>query len=290
MASRAAVKVDMSGKVCMVTGANTGIGKVTALELARAGAHVVLACRSKDKASAAMAEIEAQVEGAQLTFLALDLGSLSSVRAAVARFEALDLPLHVLVNNAGLAGQTGETEDGFELAFGVNHLGHFLWTELLVPKLEASAPSRVVIVASKAHYGAEAIDWDALRRPTATTTGFPEYQVSKLCNVLHGRALARRFADKGSDVWVCSLHPGVVASDIWRGVPWPFRGVMKLFMVSNEEGAMTSLHCATTGLLADSGSYYDSSKPRRPSKLAQDDALGEQLWQRSAAWAGLESS
>ena len=284
MASNHPVSVSMKGKVCLVTGANTGIGKVTALELARAGAHVVLACRAKEKADAAIAEIQQQVPEAELSFLALDLGSLSSVRAAAARFVGLDLPLHVLINNAGLAGHPGQTEDGFEQTFGVNHLGHFLLTELLMDKLRASAPARIVIVASKAHYDAKAIRWESLTEATSTATGFPEYQVSKLCNVLHGRELARRLSAENAEITVCSLHPGVVASDIWRRIPWPFRGLMKLFMITNEEGALTTLHCATSPDLADSGAYYDKCKPRTPSKLALDDALAAELWQRSEQW------
>lgn len=132
-----AVTQDMSGKVCLVTGANTGIGAVTARELAHAGAHVVLACRKKERAEPVLAEIAA--DGGKADFLQLDLADLASVRSAAEGFLARDLPLHVLVNNAGLAGQRGITKDGFELAFGVNHLGHFLFTLLLLDKLKESA-------------------------------------------------------------------------------------------------------------------------------------------------------
>lgn len=280
------VTTNMNGRVCLITGANTGIGKVTALELARAGAHVVLACRSKDKADAAMAEIRVEVPNAELTFLALDLGSLSSVRAAAARFIGLGLPLHVLINNAGLASSPGETEDGFERTFGVNHLGHFLLTELLRGKIQAAGGGRIVIVSSKAHYDAKGIDWSTLREPTASAIGFSEYQVSKLANVLHGRELARRLREEGSDVIVSSLHPGVVASDIWRPIPWPLRSVMKWFMISSEAGALTSLHCATATRVTESGKYYDKCKARKPSDLALDDALAAELWRRSEEWVG----
>ncbi len=285
MAQAPASAVDLSGKVILVTGCNTGIGKVTALELARAGAHVVMACRSKDKADAAAAEIRQEVADAELTFLALDLGSLSSVRAAAARFVGLGLPLHVLINNAGLASQRGRTEDGFELAFGVNHLGHFLLTELLLPTLEQTDGARIVAVASKAHYGPTAIDWDTLIAPTATVSGYPEYQVSKLCNVLHMRELARRLQERGSAVKTYALHPGVVASDVWRRVPWPVRTVMKWFMISNEEGAATTIHCATSPTCAaESGLYYDNAKSYRPSPAARDDELARELWERSEGW------
>ncbi|MCB9579510.1 MAG: SDR family oxidoreductase [Polyangiaceae bacterium] len=270
----------MSGKVCLVTGANTGIGAVTARELAHAGAHVVLACRKKERAEPVLAEIAA--DGGKADFLQLDLADLASVRSAAEGFLARDLPLHVLVNNAGLAGQRGITKDGFELAFGVNHLGHFLFTLLLLDKLKESAPARIVIVSSGNHYKAAGFDWEAVRKSTASVTGLPEYSASKLANVLFAKELTRRLP---ADVTTYSLHPGVVASDVWRGVPWPFRSIMKLFMVSNEEGAQTSLYCATSPELAgESGKYYDRCREKRPNRVAGDEALARELWDKSVAW------
>ncbi len=275
---------DLTGKHAIVTGSNTGIGRVTAVELARAGARVWLACRSLEKTQPVVDEITAA--GGQAELLALDLGDLASVRAAASAFLALDLPLHLLVNNAGLAGQRGVTTDNFELTFGVNHLGPFLFTHLLLDRLKRSAPSRIVNVASGSHYQARGIDWSQLHRPTRSTTGISEYAVSKLANVLFTRELARRL--DGTGVTTYSLHPGVIASDIWRRVPWPARKLMHLFMKTTEQGARTSLHCATAPeLAAESGKYYDSSKERRPSRLAQDDALAAELWRRSAEWVGV---
>ena len=270
-------------KRALVTGANTGIGKVTALELAKRGYAVTLACRNLDKGAEARDEIAAEVSGADLSLLALDLSSLASVREAAAAELADERPLHLLVNNAGLAAQKGQTVDGFELAFGVNHLGHFLFTERLRDKLVASAPARIVIVASRAHMRVNGIDFDAVTAPTKTPTGFPEYCVSKLANVLHARELARRL--EGTGVTVYALHPGVVASDVWRKVPAPFRWMIKRFMITNEEGAATSLYCATAPELVEvSGRYYDESREATPSKTAQDDALAAELWRRSVAW------
>lgn len=272
----------LAGKVALVTGANTGIGRVTAVALAKRGAHVVLACRSPEKAEPVLAEIESG-EGGSSEYLQLDLASLAKVRKAAAEFLEGDQRLDILVNNAGLAGAQGITTDGFELAFGVNHLGHFLFTELLLDKLRASAPARIVIVASMGHYKATGIDFEAVRQSTATTTGLPEYQVSKLANVLHAKELGARLA--GSGVTSYSLHPGVVASDVWREVPWPFRTIMKWFMISNEEGAQTTLHCATADELADeTGHYYDSCRQKKPSALYEDDELVAELYQRSVAW------
>lgn len=264
----------------MVTGANTGIGRVTAVELAKRGGRVILACRSEEKTAPVLQEIERA--GGNASFLKLSLDDLSQVRDAAAAFVARGEPLHVLVNNAGLAGQRGLTKDGFELAFGVNHLGPFLLTTLLLPRLlEADAP-RIVNVSSKSHYRAKGIDWEAVRRPTASTTGLPEYEVSKLANVLFTKEMARRQAGK---VKSYALHPGVIASDVWRGVPWGVRHVMKLFMKSNEEGAKTSLYCAASDAVRDDdGRYYDEERERKPSRVAEDAALAAELWSRSEAW------
>lgn len=273
----------MKGKVAIVTGSNTGIGRVTAHELAKQGAHVIMACRSEEKTKPVIEEIRASTGNDAVQFVPLDLGSFESVRRAAAEILDLGVPIHLLINNAGLAGAKGTTTDGFELTFGVNHLGHFLFTNLLLDRVRESAPGRIVIVASKAHYKADAIDFDALREPTKSPTGFPEYTVSKLCNVLHAKSLAKRL--EGSGVTTYSLHPGVVASDVWRKVPWPFRSLMKLFMISNEDGAKTSLYCATSPeVAAHSGRYYDECREQEPSKLALDAELAEQLWQRSEAW------
>lgn len=277
-------------QIAIVTGSNTGIGEVTARELARSGRHVWLACRSVERAEAAMARIRAEVPNARLDVLPLDLGSLDAVRKSAESFLARGLPLHLLVNNAGLAGQRGQTSDGFELSFGVNHLGPYLFTRLLEPRLRETAASdggaRIVNVASRAHTRAKGIDWEAQRRATRTITAYPEYSVSKLCNVLFTRAHAKRL--EGSGVTNYALHPGVVASDIWRAVPWPIRPIMHLWMITNEEGAKTQLHCATSAEVAnESGLYYDKCKPREPSSVARDEALAEELWSRSEAWAGL---
>lgn len=278
---------DLAGKNAIVTGANTGIGRVTALELARAGARVWLACRSKDKTQPVIDEITAA--GGKAEFLPLDLGSLEAVRAGAQAFLDRNVPLHVLVNNAGHASARGVTKDGFEMTFGVNHLGPFLFTMLLLPRLEAAAPARVVNVASKAHYRAKAIDFARLQSPTRSITGLDEYGVSKLGNVLFTRELAKRL--EGTGVTTYAVHPGVIASDIWRRIPWPVRPVALRFMKSTEEGAQTSLWCATAPELAkETGRYYDDLREKRPSKVALDDALAAQLWTKSAQWAGVPTA
>ncbi len=276
---------DLVGKVMLVTGANTGIGRASAESLARRGARVLLACRSREKTEPVLAGIRAA--GGAAEFIHLDLADLDSVRAAAAAVLARDEPLHVLLNNAGLAGLRGVTKQGFEITFGTNHLGHFLLTTLLLPRLRQSAavgaPARIVSVSSKSHYEARGIDWEALRKPTATRTGLREYAVSKLCNVLFTRSLAS--GKGGPEIRSYALHPGVVASDAWRQVPWPLRSLLKLALITNEEGAQTSLYCATSPeVIEQSGKYYDERKLREPSALAQDDALAAHLWETSTAW------
>ena len=234
---------ELSGRTFLITGANTGIGLATATGLARRGGRVFVACRSAEKGRAAVDGISAETGNDTVAFLPLDLSDLASVRACAVEFLARGEPLHVLINNAGVGGARGLTKDGFELTFGINHLGHFALTAALLDCLAASAPARVVTVSSDAHYQAPGIDFEAVRRPTASRTGLREYAVSKLSNVLFSQELARRAQGRG--VTTYALHPGVVASDIWRRVPWPVRPLMKLRMLSTEQGAATSLYCAT---------------------------------------------
>jgi retinol dehydrogenase 12 len=276
----------VSGQTVLVTGGNTGIGRATALALAGQGWRVYVAARSAAKGEAAAAAIRAATGNEAVFLLPLDLADLASVRSCAAGFLAHEEPLHVLVNNAGVGGARGLTRQGFELTFGVNHLGHFLLTQLLLDRLVASAPARVVTVSSDSHYSARGIDFDALRRPARGITGMREYAVSKLCNVLFSQELARRVADTGvhTGVHTYALHPGVVASDIWRRVPWPVRPLVTRRMLSVTDGAATSLYCATSpDVASDSGLFYDSCARRDPSPVATPE-LGRELWERSEAW------
>lgn len=273
---------DQSGRVALVTGANTGIGKITAQELARAGARVFLGCRSEARASAAIDDIRAEVPDADVVFHPLDLGSVASATASAQAFLELGEPLHMLVNNAGLVAR-GLSPDGFEATFAVNHIGHSALTLALLDRVVESAPARVVTVASRGHYRARHIDFEALRRRTATVTGFDEYCVSKLANILFSAELARRL--EGTGVTTYAVHPGDIASDIWRDIPWPVRWIVLRFLKSVEEGARTQLHCATAPELAEhTGRYYHDSAEKRPSSLARDPALAAELWRRTEAW------
>lgn len=274
----------LAGRVVIVTGANTGIGRVTATQLALQGAHVFLACRSREKTEPVLQDIAQRSGGAaKAEFLALDLEDFASVRACAAQFLARGRPLHMLINNAGLAGKKGMTRSGFELAFGVCHMGHFLLTQLLLDCLKASAPARVVVVASRMHTRVKGIAFDTLRQTSVSSGAVREYGQAKLANVLFASELARRL--QGTGVTVYSLHPGVVATDVWRELPWPLGPFFKLFMIGAEEGAQTTLYCATSTACAnESGLYYDQCKPIRTSSAGRDAALALKLWEQSEQW------
>lgn len=270
---------DLEARIVVITGANIGIGLAVARALAARGARLRLLCRSPAKAAPVVAELRAHTE--DVLAIPCDLGSLASVREAATALLARDEPLHVLVNNAGVAGQRGLTADGFELHFGVNHLGHFLLTTLLLDRLRASAPARIVHVASNNHYTARGLDWDAVRETTRSVMGLPEYSASKLANVLFSAELARRL--DGTGVTTYALNPGRVASNIWQRMPWPIRPLFKLTMLSTEEGASSTIRAATD--LPGTGRYFDAkSNERAPNPVATDPALAAELWARSEAW------
>ena len=274
----------------VVTGANTGLGRATARALAARGDRVVFACRSEAKAREAMEDVRASTGNDELEFLALDLNDLTQVRASARTLLDRGEPIHVLVANAGIAGSKGVTAQGFELAFGVNHLGRFLFVTELLPLLRAGspapdgAPARLVVVSSGSHYEAKhGIDFDRVRQPTSSFSGMPEYAVSKLANVLFVQELARRVSPE--ELFVVALHPGnLIATDVMRRVPGPLEAFIKLFRPSAEHGAKTSVLCATSpDVLGHRGEYYSVMKLKEPSAVATPE-LGAELWRRSDAW------
>ena len=272
---------DLDATTVVITGASSGIGAATARALAAQGAKVLLACRSESRAAPVLDRLVADGTPA-LGVVPVDLGDLDSVRSAADAIAERLPSFDVLINNAGLAGTRGLTASGFELSFGTNHVGHFLLTTRLLDALGDGAPRRVVTVASKSHYQAKGIDFDAVRRPTRSMTGLPEYEVSKLANVLFSQELARRVAGRGIHTYV--LHPGVIASEIWRSVPRPLRFVMTRFMKSPEDGARTSVYCASSPEVADdTGRYYTDCAMKEPNKVATPE-LGAELWRRSEEW------
>jgi retinol dehydrogenase 12 len=277
----------LTGRTFLVTGANSGIGRAMAEALAADGGRVVLAGRSEARMRPVLDGIRGRDPRAEAEFLQVDVSDLGSVRRAVDGFLATGRVLDVLVNNAGVAGTEALSADGFDLTYATNHLGPFLLTGLLQPAIEGAAQGRIVNVSSVAHREAPAIDWSLLERRTAPRrSGFKDYAVTKLMNVLHAKELARRLA--GTRVTTYAVHPGAVRSNIWRALPRPAQWLIKLFLISNEEGARTQLYCATAPELATaSGRYYAKSREAPCSPLADDPTLAAELWARTEAALGL---
>lgn len=279
---------DLVGKTALVTGANAGIGRATAEALCARGARVHLACRSEERARPVLDALRAAHGERAAAFLALDLSRLDSVREAARAYLASGEPLHVLVDNAGVAGVRGTTAEGWEITFGTNHLGHFLLTNLLLPRLRESAPARVVVVSSRSHGFVRSIPYEKLRRRTGPLV-IPAYAASKLANNLFTAELARRL--EGTGVTTYAVHPGVVMSDIWKRIPPSVRPLwFKLRrMVTNEEGARTSVWCATEPSLAgESGRYYAREREARASRASRDVEAARRLWEFSVAACGLD--
>ena len=276
----------MTGKTVLITGASAGIGKATASELAARGARVALLCRDAAKAERARAEIRARTPDAAVDVVPLDLRSLASVRACAKAVLDAYPRIDVLVNNAGVfPPNLRKTEDGFEEQIGVNHLGHYLLTNLLLERLAASAPARVVNVSSMMHAGG-AIDFASFRDP-ARYDAMGAYRQSKLANILFSNELARRAGAKR--ITSNSLHPGGVATEIARDAAWWMRAGMKLVGTSPEKGARTSValsaapeHEKTTG------KYFVSEREKAPAAAALDPALAARLWDESAKLVGLD--
>ncbi|XP_070685705.1 dehydrogenase/reductase SDR family member 13-like isoform X2 [Pempheris klunzingeri] len=278
--------VRLEGKTAIVTGSNTGIGKATALDLAKRGARVILACRNKERAEAAALDIRTESGNHQVLFMQLDLASFASVRSFAETFLKSEPRLDILINNAGVMGP-GQTEDGFGMAFGVNHLGHFLLTSLLLERLQRCGPSRVVTVSGLLHrFGHIHFPLLASRKDLVSGQSawqdFRAYCGSKLCNVLFTRELADRL--EGSAVSCYSLHPGVVYTDLCRSLSlWqqllmlPFA---KLFFLDTEGGAQTTLHCALKeGIEPLSGRYFSNCALQQVGARGRDDALAKKLWE-----------
>ncbi len=261
----------LEGKTCLVTGANSGIGKETALGLARMKANVVMVCRSKDKGEAARREIAAKAGSDSLDLLLCDLSSLAEVRRLAADVRSRYSELHVLVNNAGLFSLSGKTVDGFETTFAVDYLAPFLLTNLLLELLRAGSPSRIVNVSSVAHFGGH-IDLNAIADKT-TPSGWGGYSNSKLALVMFTYELARRL--RGTGVTANCLHPGVVATSILRIPP----ALLRPFLKSAKEGAETSVFLASAPEVEKvSGEYFENKAAKKSSDETYDEKKALALW------------
>ena len=286
----------MNGKRVVITGGNTGIGKEAAVGVASAGAQVVITARNEERGRAARQEIADRSGSSSVEVMPLDLASFRSIRSFAADFLGRFDQLDVLVNNAGLIHRRRtETEDGFETTFGVNHLGHFLLTDLLLDRLRASAPARVVVVSSDAHKGArQGLDFDDLQSERRYRWG-KAYSKSKLANIYFARELARRL--DGSGVTANALHPGFVRSEFGRGgdlgpvYGFGIRYVAGPFAISPEKGARTSIYLASSPeVQAVSGKYFEKCKEIAPRRTALNPEVAQRLWETSAKLVGVSAS
>jgi NAD(P)-dependent dehydrogenase (short-subunit alcohol dehydrogenase family) len=276
-----------AGRMVVLTGATAGVGRVTCERLAAMGASLALVARDRTKAEALAADLQRRGAPTASVHIA-DLSRLSELRRVAAELTALPR-IDVLLNNAGaIFNRRTTTDEGFERTFALNHLAYFVLTNLLLVRLKASAPARVVNVASEAHRGAK-LDFADLQTAHGYS-GWLAYKRSKLCNILFTRALARRLDDAG--VTVNALHPGFVATEFGNNNGGIFRfglGVAKRVMaIAPTEGAKTPVYLASAPEVALlSGLYFDKCAAREPSAAAQDDRSAEALWRESARLTGV---
>jgi NAD(P)-dependent dehydrogenase (short-subunit alcohol dehydrogenase family) len=265
-------------RVVLVTGSTDGLGKATALALARAGMQVIVHGRNRPRVDAAVAELNAAAPGAEIEGVSFDLGTLGAVRtgakAVIAKAPALD----VLINNAGIfAGERVVNEDGIEMTFAVNHVGPFLLTEMLVPALKAAGGGAKIINVSSIAHGRGKIDLEDLGM-AKSWSGYASYAASKLAQVMHALSLADRHAP--AEIVAYSIHPGVVMTKLLRQGFGPVRGA------TVDVGAQTAIDVATGKLSGPSGAYFSEGVETPPADAALDRAARDALWQKCAAITG----
>jgi retinol dehydrogenase-14 len=275
----------MKNKIVMVTGANSGMGKVTALELAKKGATVILVCRNKQLGEAAKAGIIAQSGNINVDLLIADLSSQKSIRQFVQDFKSKYDHLDVLVNNAGLAfSKFNKSVDGIEMTFAVNHLGYFLPTVLLLDSLKAAPAARIVNVSSSTHKGAK-INFDDIEHKNKYSL-FGTYNQSKLCNILFTYELARQLKD--TNVTVNALNPGPVQTGLARDMGAVFQWMAKMLFPSAEKASATAIYLASSPEVEKvTGKYFEKCKAVPSSALSKDEAVAKRLWDLSNKMCGL---
>jgi NAD(P)-dependent dehydrogenase (short-subunit alcohol dehydrogenase family) len=281
----------MKGKVCLVTGATSGIGEVTARELARRGAEVIIVGRSPERCAATLERIRNDTSATMVDSLIADLSIQAEVRRLAGQVQDRCPRLDVLVNNAGGMYLTRrESVDGIEMTLALNHLSYFLLTNLLLPLIRRSAPARIVNVASDAHQGG-VIDFDDLQR-RKSYSGWRTYQQSKLANILFTYELARRL--KGSGVTANTLHPGFVRTNFfqeWRGwIGFLAKVGASMIALTPEQGARTSIYLASSpDVEGVTEQYFVKEKPARSSTRSHDREVAQRLWQKSEEMTGISA-
>ena len=283
----------LKDKTCLITGATSGIGYVTALEIARRGATIALVGRDRGRAQDAANRIRRETGNNNVDFLLADLSSQDQVRQLANNFAQRYPNLHILINDAGAVfWSRQETVDGLEMTFALNHLAPFLLTNLLLPTLRASAPARIITVASDAHQRTT-IPFDDLQQQKTRYQAFRTYGESKLANILFTYELARRLEDQPATITANTLHPGFVASNFGRSTPL-MNAVFTLirpFAISPEKGAATSIYLATSPDVATtSGLYFVKQKPARSSPASYNQESARHLWTVSEQLTGVRSS
>ncbi|KAF7204603.1 retinol dehydrogenase 13 [Nothobranchius furzeri] len=288
-------KATIKGKTVIITGANTGIGKETAQELAKRGGRIIMGCRDMEKCEAVAKDIRGKTLNPHVYACHLDLASMKSIREFAQRINREEDRVHILVNNAGVMRcPEGKTEDGFDMQLGVNHLGHFLLTNLLLDKLKESAPSRVINLASLAHIIGK-MDFDDLNWEKKKFDTKQAYCQSKLANVLFTRELAKRL--EGTGVTVNAVHPGVVATELGRHTGLhksPFSSSVlspffSLLVKGPKLGAQPSVYLAVAEEIEGvTGRYYDVMTEKEPAPQALNDETARRLWEVSSRLVGLE--
>jgi NAD(P)-dependent dehydrogenase (short-subunit alcohol dehydrogenase family) len=282
----------MQDQVVLITGANSGIGKETTRALAHQGARLVMACRNLAKAEPVRQAIQEESGNSHIEVMPLDLASMASIREFAGHFTEQYQQLHVLLNNAGTFSMARqETLDGFELTMGVNHLGTFLLTHLLLPVVQGTPDSRIINVSSNIHYQGK-IDLDDLQLDRKRYRGMNAYANSKLANVCFTLDLAAQLEDTG--ITVNAVHPGHVATNIWR--IWPEERwyqtllikIMNRAAISAQEGAQPSIYLATSDEVRGvTGQYFDKQQPKAVSPKCDDLHMRRALWQLSEELVGL---
>ncbi len=282
------MNASMTGKICLVTGATSGIGAATALGLAQTGATVVLLGRNRAKCQETVARIKRETPEARVDFLLADLASQADIRGAAQEFTQRYAGLDVLINNAGINQIERQlSPDGIELVFATNHLSYFLLTHLLLDRLKARAPARIINVSSFVHSRAK-IDFDHLQ-----TSGMSAYPQSKLADLLFTYEMARRLA--GTGVTVNALNPGLVRSEFGLNLPGPSALIKRVLNavrgISPAEGARTSIYLATAPEAATvTGMYFENCRPIQSSAASRSRADAQRLWDLSAGLTGLPAN